>query len=242
MTEGKSIFKLATTWAKGSNIELWSEESVGSTNSVAKEEALSLISEFKLYITAEQSAGRGRGEHRWISPERGSALLSSWSYKLPQAPQHLSGPLFGLALYQAAAQTWPNLPFSLKAPNDLFLNGKKVAGLLLETVSQGGEHRLIVGLGFNGYADPIGIDDATHLDAFTLEDHDHSDWTEFLTVLQATFGIAADHCIKNTLDDESRRELLEALNKNPNLTEPYTDISPKADLITASKQQNWGEL
>jgi len=51
--------------------------------------------------------------------------------------QHLTGPLFGLALYRATQTIWPHLPLSLKAPNDLWLGSGKVAGLLIETIASG---------------------------------------------------------------------------------------------------------
>ncbi|MCB0420057.1 MAG: biotin synthetase [Bdellovibrionales bacterium] len=244
MSEAKSknVFKLASTWAKGSHIELWESESTESTNNMAKDEAFKVASDFKLYLTAQQTAGRGRGEHRWISPEKGTALLSSWSYKMESAPQHVTAPLFGLALYQAVEQTWPTLNWSLKAPNDLFLNDKKVAGLLVETLSQGSQIRLIVGLGFNGYAAPEGVDDATFLDEHLREDFNHSSWTEFLTVLHATFQEAADMCTTDSLDPDSQAQLLEALNKNPNLEESFSQVTPAADLVTGSKTVSWSEL
>ncbi|MDC0980369.1 biotin synthetase [Bdellovibrionales bacterium] len=242
MSDGKSIFKLATTWAKGSNIDLWSDECTKNTNSTAKDEALTVSSDFKFYVTAKQTAGRGRGENRWISPKPGSALLSSWSFRVKEAPQHLSAPLFGLALYQAAEQTWPNAPWSLKAPNDLFLGDKKVAGVLLESVSQGDQHRIIIGLGFNGYTAPKGVKNATFLDDFTHEDHNHSNWTEFLTVLKAVFTLAAEASSQSELSTENQSDLLKALNKNPLLSEPYTAISKKGDLVSLTATKAWSEL
>ena len=63
-------------------------------------------------------------------------------------------PLVGLALYKACSGTWPFLNWNLKAPNDLYISNKKVAGLLIETVTQGDDIRLLVGLGLNVLATP----------------------------------------------------------------------------------------
>ena len=67
----------------------------------------------------------------------------------PHSPQPIMAPLIGLALLKSCQFVWPNLKLSLKAPNDLFLMHKKVAGLLTESIQQGDKHRLIIGLGMN---------------------------------------------------------------------------------------------
>ncbi len=63
-------------------------------------------------------------------------------------------PRLGLALLKAASSTWAHSEWSLKAPNDLFLSGKKVAGLLIEAVTQGDSVRIVIGLGLNLFAKP----------------------------------------------------------------------------------------
>ena len=95
----------------------------------------------------QQSAGRGRRGRAWEAPE-GAALLCSFGLVLPggAAP---TGPLFTLAL--AALETAANyLPANdstlrVKWPNDLWADGKKLAGLLGE--ARGAQ--VALGLGLN---------------------------------------------------------------------------------------------
>src|SRR5262249_28071101 len=134
-----------------------------STNDQSKEEASSIGPEPKLYLAAHQTHGRGRGKNTWSDTGAGESLLSSWSFQLAGPAQAITGPPLGDALYRSACAIWPSLEWSLKAPNDLYLGPSKVAGLLVEAVSQGDSHRLIVGLGMNVLNHPRAIANSTHL-------------------------------------------------------------------------------
>ena len=117
----------------------------------------------KIYITDNQTAGRGRYDRKWISPPPGTALLMSWAWQLDSLPSPQLTELIGDCLYRAAKSIWPMGRFSVKPPNDLYLAGKKVAGLLLENISQGNQNCLIIGLGLNVFAYPHELDTATSL-------------------------------------------------------------------------------
>ena len=88
-----------------------------------------------LFLAAHQTNGRGRGANHWLDTGAGESLLSTWSLSVSSPPQAITGPRIGLALFAAATHAWPSLKFGLKAPNDLYLDGQKVAGLLVETVT-----------------------------------------------------------------------------------------------------------
>ncbi|HEV2477481.1 MAG TPA: biotin--[acetyl-CoA-carboxylase] ligase [Candidatus Dormibacteraeota bacterium] len=104
--------------------------SVQSTQDVARELPLGSI-----VVADHQTAGRGRLERRWESPQ-GTALLVSFVL-LPR-------PLLSLAAGVAAAEACgPDV--RLKWPNDLLLHGKKLGGILVETTPE----RAICGIGIN---------------------------------------------------------------------------------------------
>jgi BirA family transcriptional regulator, biotin operon repressor / biotin---[acetyl-CoA-carboxylase] ligase len=104
----------------------------------------------RLWIVArEQRAGRGRHGRPWTSPPGNlyASLLLVDPCEFAIAPQ--LGFIAGVALHEAvAAETGLDAPrLALKWPNDLLLDGAKVAGLLLEG-HQGGDGTFAVVIGF----------------------------------------------------------------------------------------------
>lgn len=94
-----------------------------------------------------QSAGRGQHGRTWLAPWGGS-LCMSMSYHYRQAPV-LSG--LSLALAIAVAQCLRSLgaAVQVKWPNDIYWQGRKLAGLLIETRRLTQRCELVFGLGLN---------------------------------------------------------------------------------------------
>jgi BirA family transcriptional regulator, biotin operon repressor / biotin---[acetyl-CoA-carboxylase] ligase len=214
-------------WAENHKFCVRYSKSVESTNDIAKKNAFTeddLENEFILYVTDEQTKGRGRFDRTWSMPNAGSALISSWSFQiLKPAKPHLTA-LAGLALYHAAHTTWPFLNWSLKAPNDLYVDDKKIAGLLLETVSQGSEHRLIVGLGMNILNSPTEITTSTSLlkNLSAKTPLLGEDWILFLERLFFEFSLLIPNADLD-LNSTQLESLLTALNKFPLLEKKYSN-------------------
>jgi BirA family transcriptional regulator, biotin operon repressor / biotin---[acetyl-CoA-carboxylase] ligase len=97
-----------------------------------------------LLLADVQTAGRGRMGRQWHG-QAGDAL--TFSLALPYAPQHWQG--LSLAVGVAVAQgLHPDV--RLKWPNDLFLRGGKLGGILVETSLQTGSvPHVVVGIGIN---------------------------------------------------------------------------------------------
>jgi BirA family transcriptional regulator, biotin operon repressor / biotin---[acetyl-CoA-carboxylase] ligase len=136
-------------------------ESVGSTNTALLERARHSAGRRQadgstcLLVAETQTAGRGRLGREWHSMP-GASL--TFSLSLPFAPEHWSGLSLavGVALAQAlepAPGTRPRL--QLKWPNDLWLTddtaggGRKLGGILIETVALGQRRLCVVGVGMN---------------------------------------------------------------------------------------------
>jgi BirA family transcriptional regulator, biotin operon repressor / biotin---[acetyl-CoA-carboxylase] ligase len=165
-THNINISQITQSWAKARGITTEYFETVDSTNSVAKDNAFAeteLENNIVLYLADQQTQGRGRFDRTWITAGSGNQLLFSWSFLIDQAPLPQTTARVGLALINALKSTWNFIPFQIKAPNDLFVNDKKMAGILVETVSQGDEHRLIIGIGLNVLQYPKELSTSTSL-------------------------------------------------------------------------------
>ncbi|WP_312530851.1 biotin--[acetyl-CoA-carboxylase] ligase [Paracoccus sp. (in: a-proteobacteria)] len=107
-------------------------------------------------LTYEQTSGRGRRGREWVMPSGNFAatLLTRPKGGLGVAAQ-LSF-VAALALSDALAQACgPSVSISIKWPNDVLLNGGKIAGILLESASTPGvEPAVAVGIGVNLAAAP----------------------------------------------------------------------------------------
>jgi len=224
-----NIGEVTSSWAKNHKFCTRYSKSIESTNNTAKKNAFTeddLENEFIIYITDEQTQGRGRFDRKWSMPKPGTALISSWSFQILTPAKPTLTALAVLALYQAAKTTWPFLNWSLKAPNDLYVNEKKIAGLLLETVSQGSEHRLIVGLGMNILSQPDDVPTSTSLlkNLSAKTPLLGEDWILFLERLFFEFSLLIPNA-NSDLNSTQLESLLTVLNKYPLLEKKYTTHS-----------------
>jgi BirA family biotin operon repressor/biotin-[acetyl-CoA-carboxylase] ligase len=236
-----SAFDSTLNWIRQRDLNVEASFETGSTNENAKKNAMNEDVAFKLYLASHQTAGRGRGANLWFDTGAGESLLSTWSFELPGAPQAITGPRVGLAVFRAARAAWPSLPWSLKAPNDLFLNGVKVAGLLVETVSSGGKFRMLVGLGLNVLNHPRKFE-ATHLSAALSSGPEEDEWFKFLDQLKSQLETAAAESQSSVLTATAAQELMQALNANPAKPLTVQSVSPQGDLLHSKGQVRWTEL
>lgn len=124
--------------------------SISSTNDVLKEKALAGADEGLVITAEEQTGGRGRGRNSWLSIH-GKGLYFSILLK-PQINARDAG-IFSLfpsiALTDAIAHQ-SGTKVATKWPNDIFLAGKKVAGILGESsITSQKINFVIIGAGIN---------------------------------------------------------------------------------------------
>jgi BirA family biotin operon repressor/biotin-[acetyl-CoA-carboxylase] ligase len=235
-----SVSETTRDWAAQRQVEIEFSTQTGSTNDDAK--AANDDRDFVVYLTDHQSAGRGRGANHWLDTGAGEGLLSTWCLRLPSAPQAIAGPRIGLALFETASGAWPSLSWSLKAPNDLYLNGKKTAGLLLEAISDGADHRLLIGLGFNVINHPRRFNEATHLSEALGRPPEEGEWFQFLDEWRHALQAALPECLKPRLTAATCAQLKNALNANSAKTLTIDSVSPLGDLIHAGGSIKWSDL
>ncbi|WP_413290538.1 biotin--[acetyl-CoA-carboxylase] ligase [Bdellovibrio sp. HCB337] len=233
-------------WAENNHLYTHYSASVESTNDLAKSLAFDekLLEEpLCLFLADHQTAGRGRGKNTWVTANPGSALLSSWSYLLGAKPQPTTSCLVGLAVYRALSTTWPFLPWNIKAPNDIYIGKKKVAGILMESILQGDEVRIIVGLGVNVLSSPADLAIAgSILEALPAGvPLLGQDWTACLDRLMFEMTDAISHC-EDSLSPSDQHSLLMALNAHPLLKSKYTGLEANGTLLVGNEKINWWEL
>jgi BirA family biotin operon repressor/biotin-[acetyl-CoA-carboxylase] ligase len=98
-----------------------------------------------LVTAGEQTAGRGRLGRRWLAPA-GTSLLCSLQLR-PDVPGERLPELTGVAAHAVgeAVAALTGLETELKFPNDVLVDGRKLAGVLAEAR----EGRVVLGIGIN---------------------------------------------------------------------------------------------
>ncbi|MCV2863720.1 biotin--[acetyl-CoA-carboxylase] ligase [Defluviimonas sp. WL0075] len=141
------------TWPEGVARHVLTE--VDSTNSEAARLAPGLTQPTWI-MARRQTAARGRRGRAWVSPEGNFAATLLMRPAGDPAQAALRSFVAALALADALALVvGPGAVISLKWPNDVLLNGGKVAGILLESAGTGaGVTHLSIGIGVNLVAAP----------------------------------------------------------------------------------------
>lgn len=102
-----------------------------------------------LCLTEYQQAGRGRRGRRWQSPFGGQIILSfAWQVSQQRGLEGIST-VIGLGILHAFLELGL-YGFQVKWPNDILINDRKIAGILVEIGNcQNGQFNLVVGIGLN---------------------------------------------------------------------------------------------
>ena len=123
--------------------------SVDSTNLVCKRWALEGAPDGSVAIADHQTAGRGR-LGRSFQSEAGLGLYLSILWRPQLSPQQLLPlPALGAVAAVRAVRRLCHVRAQIKWPNDLVLEGKKIAGILTESVLLGGDAAVVLGIGIN---------------------------------------------------------------------------------------------
>lgn len=115
-------------------------DSTSSTNDIASEYARNKRNDGLVVFAEEQTAGRGRAANKWLSGRADSILCSIVLRDESPGPieNKLNAELLSLTFAVAVAEAIGKPGrgrAKIKWPNDIMLNGKKVAGILLESKS-----------------------------------------------------------------------------------------------------------
>ena len=125
-------------------------EEASSTNDLAREAEARGAPEGFVVFAERQTAGRGQYGRRWES----ASYQGLWFSVLlrPQITLNESWQLTSLLASVATATIIEETgcPASIKAPNDIYVNGRKIAGILVEgRTARDGSYTAVAGLGVN---------------------------------------------------------------------------------------------
>jgi BirA family biotin operon repressor/biotin-[acetyl-CoA-carboxylase] ligase len=118
-----------------------------STNDIAAEYGRNKADNGLIVLAEEQRSGRGRGGNKWVSGYGQSVLCS-----ILLTDCRLSAELLPLATAVATAEAigkCVKAEAKIKWPNDIILNNKKVAGILVESRKHGKYTANVIGIGIN---------------------------------------------------------------------------------------------
>jgi BirA family biotin operon repressor/biotin-[acetyl-CoA-carboxylase] ligase len=207
------------------------QQSIDSTNDRARSRAVRGDRDL-VVLASEQTSGRGRLDREWTGPAGG--IYASILLGPSVSPARV--PLFTLAgaVAVASAAREIGVDATIKWPNDVLVDGKKLSGILTEMEGEADRVSwIVVGIGINANLDPAPLPDgATSLRAHTGTDVDRGAFTRH--VLEAFHEGTQD--LSGVLGDW--RELTTTLGQQVRVTTPSgsvvgeaTDIEEPGTLI-----------
>ena len=145
-------------------------DSIGSTNDEALAWAANDAPDLSIVIADEQTAGRGRLDRPWFTPPSTALAFSLILRPTADEIPHLSRTVGLAALAIADTIGMLGLAPQIKWPNDILLNGRKVAGVLIELVWSGEDvDCVVVGIGINIAKTAVPSTDILRFPATSLE-------------------------------------------------------------------------
>jgi BirA family biotin operon repressor/biotin-[acetyl-CoA-carboxylase] ligase len=147
---------------------------IDSTNTHALEQARQGAPSGSFYVADEQTAGRGRSDHQWHSSASQGLYLSvlfrpSAEKPLPTAELVWLPLMTGLAVHRAIAEVTALTP-DLRWPNDILIESRKVAGILVEAQTESEfVSAAVIGVGINLHQPSFPPDLATPATSLDLE-------------------------------------------------------------------------
>ncbi len=130
-----------------SNFHIYVYNTVGSTNEIAKDLALKGVPQNSVVIADSQTSGKGRFRRIWISPPGVNIYMSLLIKASSDTKVSLVPLATSVAVIDTILEVAPEVKkkAGVKWPNDIYINGKKLSGVLVETIKR----NIIVGIGIN---------------------------------------------------------------------------------------------
>ncbi len=192
-------------------------QSTSSTNDIAAQYARNVTNDGLVVLAEEQTKGRGRGGHQWLSPPSESILCSILIFEDNQISEILS--LTSAVAVAKAIGTVDMEPAHIKWPNDILVGNNKIGGILLETKAGKEKTAYIVGVGINCHQKQFSNDLNYPATSIDMETNSVCDRNRLIKRLLISF----DEWLTKTLSDEETiveqwKQLSTLLNRRITLT------------------------
>ena len=132
-------------------------EVLGSTQDAARQFAASGSPPGTVVVAWLQTHGRGRRGRTWHAPPGANVCLTAIGASVPAAAAWQLALVAGLAVCEAVRKIAPSLDARVRFPNDVTVNGRKLCGVLIETLPASAPSAVIplIGVGINVRAAPL---------------------------------------------------------------------------------------
>lgn len=162
-------------------------DSIDSTNNYAAQLADAETAQEGLTIVAQnQTAGKGQRGNTWQDQPGQALLMSILLYpQLPLEQQFLFSAAIAVAVVDALQSLDKDLQVAIKFPNDIIINDKKAAGILIENALRGSTWaHAIVGLGLNVFQRSFS-EQLPHATSLILQSHKNWDIDSLMHAVRA---------------------------------------------------------
>jgi|GluameStandDraft_1065615.scaffolds.fasta_scaffold02784_16 BirA family biotin operon repressor/biotin-[acetyl-CoA-carboxylase] ligase len=176
------------------------------STSVWARKNLSDLNDFQVVSADVQSMGHGQFERSWYSSDKNGGNIYISIVLKPENIEHLNELTRFTSYIGAKTIEKYGIKAQFKFPNDILINGKKIAGILAESVFIGNEFKgVIVGIGINLN---LNKEEVKNIDipatSIFIETGNNIDKSEFLEKLLHNFKKEYDEFLKNGMNEEAR--------------------------------------
>lgn len=168
-------------------------DTIDSTNTYAKTHGASFDpNKITCIIAEEQTKGKGQFQRKWVSPLYVN-LYTTFYFRLPKETHKITELAILLAMSIKKVLERNKIHPTMKWPNDILVNGKKIAGVLCETEFHASHIEIILGFGLNVNMEGSDLDKIDQpATSLKQETGHHWDKKILLKQIQAQFLIDLD--------------------------------------------------
>lgn len=184
---------------------------IDSTSTALMERSHAESIEGHVLLTELQTQGKGRRGRKWISPFGRNVMLST-GFHLNTPTSNIGSVSLAIGVAVAKAlERLGDVPIQLKWPNDIYLNQRKLGGILIDLLHVGPPVKMLLGIGLNVHAAPNELESpnapAIALAQVLPAPNRHDVVSSLLNELVATINQYSQEGFQSFIKDWSKRDL-----------------------------------